>query len=46
VSDKIDTSEETSQTPEYGSYLWREQQELIGVKRGSPQYGIRDIIGR
>jgi len=44
VSDKIDTSEETSQTPEYGSYLWREQRERQQVKSGSPRYGICDVI--
>lgn len=43
---KIDTSEEIGQTPEYGSFLWREQQERRGVKSSSPGYGIRDIIGR
>lgn len=45
AGDKIDTGEETSQTPEYGSFLWREQQERSGVQRGSPHYGIRDVIG-
>ncbi len=44
ASDKIDTSEETGQTPEYGSYLWREQQEQRGKKPGSVGYGIRDIL--
>lgn len=42
---KIDTAEENGQTPEYGSFLWREQQERRGVKSGSPRYGIRDIVG-
>ena len=41
---KIDTSEETGQTPEYGSYLWREQQEQIRANPGSPRYGLRDIL--
>jgi hypothetical protein len=45
VATKIDTSEEISQTPEYGSFLWREQRERSVAKKGSPQYGIRDIIG-
>jgi hypothetical protein len=45
VADKIDSGEESGQTPEYGSFLWREQQELRGVKKGSPEYGIRDVIG-
>jgi hypothetical protein len=42
---KVDSSEEIGQTAEYGSYLWREQQERRGVKVGSPGYGIRDVIG-
>ncbi len=45
AGDKLDTDEETSQTPEYGSFLWREQQERRGVKKGSPQYGLRDVVG-
>lgn len=42
---KIDTSEETGQTPEYGSFLWREQQERRQVKSGGPEWGIRDVVG-
>lgn len=42
---KIDTDEETGQTPEYGSFLWREQQEQLRKKSDSPAYGIRDVIG-
>lgn len=42
---KIDTDEETGHIPEYGSFLWREQQERRSVKSGSPGYGIRDVIG-
>ena len=45
IADKLDTSEETGETPEYGSFLWREHQERRGVTSGSPAYGIRDIIG-
>lgn len=45
VVEKLDTSEETGQTPDYGSFLWREQQERRGVKSCSPGYGIRDVIG-
>lgn len=45
AGNKIDTSEESGQTPEYGSFLWREQQERRSVKSGSPGYGIRDVIG-
>ena len=45
AGDKIDSSEESGQTPEYGSWLWREQQERIHMKSGSPGFGIRDIVG-
>lgn len=45
-SDNVDTSDETGQTPEYGSFLWREQQERSNVNSGSPRYGLRDIIRR
>lgn len=43
---KVDKDEETAQTPEYGSFLWREQQERKRVDPGSPRYGIRDVIRR
>jgi hypothetical protein len=46
ASDKVDSSEETGQNAEYGSYLWREQQERRRVSAGSPRYGIRDVMGR
>lgn len=45
-ADNVDTSEETGQTPEYGSFLWREQQELRNAKSGSPEWGIRDVVNR
>ena len=41
----IDTNEETGQTPEYGSYLWREQRERRSQKVGTPGFGLRDLIG-
>lgn len=41
---KIDTSEESSHIPEYGSFAWREQQEQKRNKSGSPRYGIKDVI--
>lgn len=43
-SKAVDSSEETGQTPEYGSFLWREQQERKQEKAGSPDYGIRDLL--
>jgi hypothetical protein len=45
VPDKLDTSEETGQIPEYGSFLWREQQDMRRSKRCAPGFGIRDLIG-
>ena len=44
VAVKLDTSEETGETPEYGSFLWREQQEHRRAKSGSPEWGIRDVV--
>lgn len=41
----VDTAGETRQTPEYGSFAWREEQERRQSKAGSPSYGIRDVIG-
>jgi hypothetical protein len=45
VVHKLDTSDETGDIPEYGSFLWREQRDRRSVKSGSPGYGLRDIIG-
>jgi hypothetical protein len=41
---KIDTSEETGETPQYGSFLWREQREQRRPGDGSPNFGIRDVV--
>lgn len=46
VVDKVDSSAENSQNPEYGSFLWREQQERRTTRPDSPEYGIRDVIRR
>lgn len=43
--DKLDTSEENGTIPQYGSFLWREQQERRQPKTGSPRFGIRDVVG-
>jgi hypothetical protein len=43
-TDRIDTDVETGETPEYGSYLWREQQERQRVNSDSPEYSIRDVM--
>lgn len=41
---RIDSSNETGQTPEYGSYLWREQQERPRVDADHPDFGIHDLM--
>jgi hypothetical protein len=41
---KVDTSDQTSETPEYGSFLWREQQEQKRSRDGSPEFGILDVV--
>lgn len=45
ASDRFDASDENGTIPEYGSFLWREQQERRQVKSGGPEFGIRDIVG-
>lgn len=45
VADKLDSSEETGETAEYGSFLWREERERTRVPSGSPDFGIRDVMG-
>ena len=40
----IDTGEELGQTPEYGSWLWREQREQTRVDTDSPEFGLRDVV--
>ena len=44
VRDRIDTNEETGETPEYGSYLWRERQERTKMREDSPEFCIRDVM--
>ena len=41
----IDTGEETGQIPEYGSWLWRERRERPVAKSGSPEFGLKDVVG-
>lgn len=43
---KVDSNEENGQTAEYGSFLWREQQERRKVDTGSPRYSIHDVLRR
>jgi hypothetical protein len=43
-TDRIDTDAVSGETPEYGSYLWREQQEHQRVNSDSPEYSIRDVM--
>lgn len=44
IPGKIDTSEETGETPEYGSFLWREQQDQRRANSAGPEFGIRDVV--
>lgn len=44
LGEKVDNDIENGQNPEYGSFLWRERQELRGINTGSPRYGIRDVL--
>ena len=41
---RLDTNEETGETPEYGSFLWCEQQERPRVDPDSPDFGLRDVV--
>lgn len=41
----VDTEEPTPDNPEYGSFLWREQQEEPRLDRGSPRFSLRDLLG-
>jgi len=41
----LDKREETGKTPEYGSFLWRERRERERIDSGSPDFGLRDVIG-
>lgn len=43
-TDRIDTGAETGEIPEYGSWLWREQQERQRVNADSPDFGIQDVV--
>ena len=44
IDESVDTSEETGETPEYGSFLWREQQERQKTREDSPEFGMRDVM--
>ena len=40
----LDKSEESGQTPEYGSFLWCERQERPRVDPGRPEFGLREVV--
>jgi len=42
---RVDSGPDTGHNPEYGSFLWREQQERRLETKGSPRYSIRDVLG-
>lgn len=44
TENSVDSTDETGETPEYGSFLWREQQEKKKARSGSPEFGIRDLM--
>lgn len=44
VRDSVDTGDETGETPEYGSFLWRERQERKQFRAGSPEFGLLDVV--
>lgn len=44
TANRIDTSVETGDIPEYGSFLWREQRERRLLDSDSPDYCIRDVM--
>ena len=41
----VDMGDENSQTPEYGSFLWRERRERVRVESDSPAFGLTDLVG-
>jgi hypothetical protein len=42
---RLDSDEETGQTPEYGSFLWCERQEQKAkIDSGSPRFSIRHVV--
>ena len=40
----IDSGGESSETPDYGSFLWREQREKKKVESDSPEFGLKDVV--
>jgi hypothetical protein len=44
LQNKVDSSSEIGQNPEYGSFLWRERQEQKKLRTDRPVFGIRDLI--
>jgi len=44
--EKVDSGDEKGKNPEYGSFLWREQQDRRVSNPGSPRYGIKDVLRR
>jgi hypothetical protein len=41
----VDKGKEPSDNPEYGSFLWRERQEIPLKTSGSPGFSLRDLLG-
>jgi hypothetical protein len=41
----VDKGGGNEETPDYGSFLWREQRERMRVDPDSPEFGLRDVVG-
>lgn len=40
----LDTRGEDGDTPEYGSFLWRERREQTRVDSDGPEFGLKDVV--
>jgi hypothetical protein len=40
----LDKGKDSGESPEYGSFLWCEQQERKRVDSDSPEFGLRDVV--
>lgn len=44
VGTYLDRSDPNVETPQYGSFIWREQRELSLASSDSPDFGLRDVL--
>ncbi len=40
----LDSGKENVETPEWGSFLWRERREDVRTKEGTPGFGLKDVV--